>query len=103
MVTTYINPTMTFNMKLSEQNISLKEVIGIAMVLIPLIGYQMSLDHKVTQSYDLQLDSRKTQVEFVKDYYIDREAMRNQLNQQGQEIKMQGLRIEMLEKKINGK
>lgn len=94
---------MTFNMKLSEQNVSLKEILAVAIVIIPLIGYQMSLDHKVTQSYELQVESRKTQVEFVKDYYVDREAMKNQINSQGQEIKMQGLRIEMLEKTLNKK
>lgn len=94
---------MNITMEWNNLNFKGSHLVGAVVLLVPIITFLVKIDSKSSLTLEKQEEMRTTQMEFVKDYYIDREAMRNQINAQAQEIKMQGLRIEMLEKAINKK
>lgn len=85
-------------MNWSDATFKASDVIKGAFVIIPLITFFVVMDSKLTMLTEIQMDMRKTQVEFVKDYYIDRESMKNDINALKVEQRLQNLRIEALEK-----
>lgn len=90
---------MNFTMNWNDATFKGSDVIKGFFLLTSLILLFARMESKLNSVYEKQTEMRETQVQFVKDYYTDREAVRNDINFLKQELKLQNLRIEQLEKK----
>lgn len=89
---------MTFVMNLRDEKLSLAEILKGLALIIPVIIFLVSIDSKTSITIEKQAEMRKTQVEFVKDYYIDREAMKNDINLLKLDLQLLKQRVDAMEK-----
>lgn len=89
---------MTATMNWDDMNFKASDVVKLVIGLVSLIWAISTVNNRIGNIADSQDLMRETQTEFIKDYKINQKAIENQLNAQGIEIKMQGMRIEALEK-----
>lgn len=90
---------MTFVMNLKDEKLSLAEIIKGLVLIVPVIAFLISIDTKTSTTIERQAEMRKTQIDFVKDYYIDREAMKNDINVLKLDIQLLKQRVDAMEKK----
>ena len=88
---------MTFVMNLRDEKLSLAEILKGAVLIVPVIAFLVSIDGKTSTTIEKQAEMRKTQIEFVKDYYIDREAMKNDINLLKLDIQLLKQRVDAME------
>lgn len=89
---------MTFVMNLRDEKLSLAEILKGLALIVPVIIFLVSIDSKTSITIEKQAEMRKTQVEFVKDYYIDREAMKNDINLLKLDLQLLKQRVDAMEK-----
>lgn len=90
---------MVIQMNWTDATFKGSDVIKGFFLLTSLILLFARMESKLNNVFDGQQEMRQTQVQFIKDYYTDREATRNDINFIKQELRLQNLRIEQLEKK----
>lgn len=90
---------MVFKMNWNDATFKASDVIKAMFFLVSLVLLFARMESKLNNVFDSQTEMRGTQVQFIKDYYIDRESTKNDINFLKQELRLQNLRIEQLEKK----
>lgn len=90
---------MVFKMNWNDATFKASDVIKAMFFLVSLVLLFARMESKLNNVFDSQTEMRVTQVQFIKDYYIDRESTKNDINFLKQELRLQNLRIEQLEKK----
>lgn len=90
---------MVIRMNWNDATFKGSDVIKMLIFLASLILLFARMESKLNNVFDSQTEMRGTQIQFIKDYYTDREATRNDINFIKQELRLQNLRIEQLEKR----
>lgn len=89
---------MTITMNWNDATFKASDVIKMLIFLASLILLFARMEGKLNSVSENQNLMRDTQMKFINDYYTDREATRNDINYIKQELRLQNLRIEQLEK-----
>lgn len=89
---------MTASMNWDDMNFKASDVVKLIVGLITVIWVAANINNKIETIADNQSIMRDTQVEFIKDYKINQKAIETQINSLSIEVKMQGFRLDALEK-----
>ena len=89
---------MHITMEWKDMTFKGSQIVGGLLLLIPVITYLINIDSKQSMTMDNQFEMRKTQVKFIDDYYVDREAVKNDINMLKLELQLLKQRVDAIEK-----
>lgn len=92
---------MILSMNWTDLSFKASDVVKLIVGLVAVIVFAQSIKSDVKTVADNQTQMRETQVEFIKDYKINQKAMELKVNAIEIEQKLQGMRIDALEKANN--